>query len=226
MTRTAYDRDGITIIEGDCADVLPNIDPATVGLLLTDPPYGIDHNTLYDDNRFPHNRGGTLRMAPIAGDDKPFDPTPLLSFPHLVLFGANNYMNRLPLSGRWLVWLKVAWGSSGGGLFSDAEMAWHNCGGVPPVLGFQHTWVGFARASEQNAHLHPTQKPAALMRWIVELFTQPGDLVVDPYMGSGPIAQACLETGRRYLGVEIDPHYVQTTIEHRLSQPTLFSQTP
>jgi DNA modification methylase len=71
-----------------------------------------------------------------------------------------------------------------------------------------------------GSHLHPTQKPVSLMRWMVERWTEPGDLVLDPYMGSGPIAQACLETRRRYLGIEIDPHYVQTTLNHRLHQPT------
>jgi DNA modification methylase len=214
MIRTAYDRDGITIWEGDCAEVLPTIDPASVGLLLTDPPYGINHDTDY--TRF--NGGRTY--APIITDRYPFDPRPLLRFPRVALFGANFYSSRLP-EGRWIVWLKMtdpeAWGKT---LMSDAELLWHNASGYPVEM-FSHLWHGACRDSERGLSLHPTQKPVSLMRWLIEKWTKPGDLVLDPYMGSGPIAQACLETRRRYLGVEIDPQYVATTIEHRLGQPTL-----
>jgi site-specific DNA-methyltransferase (adenine-specific) len=212
--RTAFDRDGITILEGDCAEVLPGIDPASVGLLLTDPPYGINLETDYSAMD-----GGTT-YRPVAGDERPFDPTPLLRFPHLALFGANYYAPTLPLGG-WVVWLKAASPEMLGRTWlADAELLWHNRGGRA-VEVFHWHWNGPCRKGERGSFLHPTQKPVALMRWLIEKWTQPGDLVLDPYMGSGPIAQACLETRRRYLGVEIDPAYVQTTIEHRLGQATL-----
>lgn len=59
------------------------------------------------------------------------------------------------------------------------------------------------------------------MRWILEKWTEPGDLVLDPYMGSGPIAQACKEKGRRYIGIEIVEEYCRITVEHRLAQMAL-----
>jgi DNA modification methylase len=213
LVRLAWERDGITILEGDCADVLPSIDPATVGLLLTDPPYGINHDTDYGGMG-----GHTYRR--IVGDGAPYNPDPLLRFAKVALFGANYYSSRLP-EGRWVVWQKSLDPSGEAGRpASDAELLWHNCGGKPVEI-FPHLWVGYFRASERGAYLHPTQKPVALMRWLIEKWTKPGDLVLDPYVGSGPIAQACLETRRRYLGVEIDPAYVAITIEHRLSQACL-----
>jgi len=81
-------------------------------------------------------------------------------------------------------------------------------------------WAGYKRDSELGHHVHPTQKPVALMRWILDKWTEPGDLVFDPYMGSGPIAQACHELGRRYIGVEIVEEYCQTAV-NRLGQQTL-----
>ena len=208
-----FERDGITIYHADCADVLPGVDPASVGLLLTDPPYGISHDTDYS------GMGGRSYRR-IVGDAAPFDPGPLLRFARVGLFGANYYSSRLP-EGRWIVWQKsLDPDGVAGRPASDAELLWHNCGGKP-VEVFPHLWVGYFRASERRAYLHPTQKPVALMRHLVERWTRPGDLVLDPYMGSGPIAQACLELGRRYIGVEIDEGYCRITVEHRLGQPTL-----
>lgn len=57
--------------------------------------------------------------------------------------------------------------------------------------------------------LHPTEKPVALYKKIIELSTQPGDMIFDPYVGSGSSAQAALETGRYFIGCEIDKDYYQ-----------------
>ena len=54
---------------------------------------------------------------------------------------------------------------------------------------------------------HPTQKPLALVEWIIRTFSNPGDLVLDPYMGSGTTAEACLRTGRRFIGIEQEERY-------------------
>ena len=54
---------------------------------------------------------------------------------------------------------------------------------------------------------HPTEKPVALMRHYIENSTQPGDLVFDPFMGSGSTAVACIQSGRRFIGCEIDRKY-------------------
>ena len=99
---------------------------------------------------------------------------------------------------------------------SHAELAWTNL--CSSVRKFSLQWGGEARNREP--HLHPTQKPVGLMRWILEMFTQPGDLVLDPYMGSGPVAQACKKTGRGYLGFEIEEQYCYAAVT-RLGQGML-----
>ncbi len=55
-----------------------------------------------------------------------------------------------------------------------------------------------------RADQHPTEKPVALARHFILLHTKPGDLVLDPFAGRGSTGQACLETGRRFVGVEMD----------------------
>ena len=55
--------------------------------------------------------------------------------------------------------------------------------------------------------VHPTQKPIELMVKIIEDFTHKGDTILDPFMGSGTTGVACVQTGRNFVGIEIDPTY-------------------
>ena len=55
--------------------------------------------------------------------------------------------------------------------------------------------------------VHPTQKNLSVIKGIVETHTNKGDLVLDPFMGSGTLARACQELGRQFIGSEINPDY-------------------
>ncbi|MBV9467646.1 MAG: site-specific DNA-methyltransferase [Abitibacteriaceae bacterium] len=63
---------------------------------------------------------------------------------------------------------------------------------------------GYTRA---NPRLHPTQKPLALLEWLVRSYTNPGDVVLDPFMGSGSTDEACLKQQRWFVGIETEPEY-------------------
>jgi site-specific DNA-methyltransferase (adenine-specific) len=57
---------------------------------------------------------------------------------------------------------------------------------------------------------HPTVKPIRLLTYLCKLTSTPtGGVVLDPFMGSGSTGLACLDTGRDFVGIEIDPHYVE-----------------
>jgi hypothetical protein len=60
---------------------------------------------------------------------------------------------------------------------------------------------------------HPTQKPLALMEWLVKTYTNEGDIVVDPFMGSGTTGVACARLGRRFIGIEKEQTYFDTAVE-------------
>jgi hypothetical protein len=213
--RPYFERDGIVIYLGRWEEVLPTL-AVRPSLLLTDPPYGIAHDTDY--TRFTGGVAASFSShAAIAGDATPFDPTPLLTLaPRVILWGANCYSDRLP-QGSWLVWDKRAPGGAKN-VMSDAEVAWFNQG--HGVYCFSHTWDGFNRASERGTAYHPTQKPVALMRWVLSRWSQPGDLVLDTYAGSGPIAKAAMELGRQYVGIELEERYCEIAAR-RLSQMVL-----
>lgn len=205
-----YEDDVVTIYHGDCLELTDGIDFAAV---VTDPPYGVTHDTNYKRFGKPTSRDWN---APIHGDDKPFDPTPWLTYP-CVLFGANYYADRLPL-GRWIVWDKRD--GTTPMLMADAEMAWHNLPGRAVQL-FQWTWNGFQRQGERGSAHHPTQKPVALMRWILATYLdEPGGAILDPYMGSGTTLRAAKDIGLRCIGIEIDERYCEIAAE-RLGQEVL-----
>jgi site-specific DNA-methyltransferase (adenine-specific)/modification methylase len=157
----------------------------------------------------------------MIGDDAPFDPSLLLSFPIVVLWGGNWYANRLP-PGRWFIWDKQENGGSGD--FSEAEIAWCNTGKAIKI--FRHMWLGVQRRSEVGEpRLHPTQKPVALLRWCLETAKIPrGATVLDPFMGSGTTGVACVRTGRRFIGIEIEREYydiAERRIREAQMQPPL-----
>lgn len=198
------------IIHGDCLDVLPTL-PHDWALVLTDPPYGIAVKTNYRERK----RAALAQcndFAPIHGDDKPFDPSHLLGLGRLILFGGNHYADKLPASPSWIVWDKLDGLTSkrdfGFNDQADCEIAWTNVGGPARVI--PHRWMGAMKGSEHGERrVHPTQKPVWLMARLIEQFTEPGELVLDPYAGSGSTGVACVQAGRRFIGIEREAAYVE-----------------
>lgn len=67
-----------------------------------------------------------------------------------------------------------------------------------------------ARGEEREGNPHPTAKPVALMEWLVKMVTREGQVVLDPFMGSGTTGVACARLGRGFVGVEREPEYFET----------------
>ena len=61
--------------------------------------------------------------------------------------------------------------------------------------------------------LHPTQKPVALMEYLIKTYTNEGETVLDFTMGSGTTGVACVNTGRNFIGIELDPDYFRIAQE-------------
>jgi site-specific DNA-methyltransferase (adenine-specific)/modification methylase len=190
---------------GDCLKILPHI--GKVDAVITDPPYGISYS---------HGKGGgclakstIFNGVKIVGDDKSFDPSVLLNFPVVVLWGANHYASKLPNSPSWLIWDKRRGVCSNDQ--ADCEMAWSNIGG--PARLKQHLWNGMLKDSERGTpRVHPTQKPIEIMKWCIEMAGTP-QTICDPFMGSGTTGVACIRTGRKFVGIEISEDYFKISVE-------------
>ena len=72
---------------------------------------------------------------------------------------------------------------------------------------------------KQERGLHPTQKPVALMEYLIKTYTNEGDTVLDFTMGSGSTGVACVNTGRKFIGIELDPTYYGIACERVLTEP-------
>jgi site-specific DNA-methyltransferase (adenine-specific) len=69
-------------------------------------------------------------------------------------------------------------------------------------------WVETHSEPVKRANHHPTVKPVALMRWLVKLVARPGELVLDPFTGSGSTGVACATEGREFIGIEKEADYI------------------
>ena len=213
------------LILGDCRDILPTLRP--VGAVVSDPPYGINHNT--DFTRFTGGNGrrgaGRVHLA-IYGDNEPFDPVPWLAFPEVILFGANHFWSRLP-DGGCLVWIKRN-DEALNSFLSDGEIAFIK--GKGGVYAYREVIAGSKKAVEAGLDpygpsAHPTQKPIGLMRWCLGYIRSKS--ILDPFMGSGTTGVACALTDRAFVGIEREPSYFEIAcrrIEEAYKQPRLFAE--
>lgn len=220
-----YDKDGITIYQGDCRDVLPRLEK--VDHVITDPPF----------DSVVHSRGGHVKRYDGGPDIATLPFAPLTNVGHIAAEIAR-------LSKRWsLVFCAVRqieqWASAfeANGINVPRVMVWVKPDASPqfsgdrPGHGFEPIllahpvgktrWNGGGhkgvfvenRIDHESGFLHPTQKPLNLLRRLVQLFTDPGDLVLDPFAGSLTTAVACKELGRRCIAVEMDEGYVKAGIK-------------
>jgi DNA modification methylase len=193
-----------TLYNADCLDVLP----IEADAVVSDPPYGMAWDGRIKSGKNGHAAGDARRPAiKIHGDDEPFDPSPWLDYPRVVLFGCNHYAQRLPV-GTTLIWVKKFEDAFCNGWLSDAEIAWMKGGfGCYCKRDTSHNAIA-------NEREHPAQKPVTVMAWCLDMAKVPlGATVLDPYMGSGSTGIACLRTGRNFIGIERDAAHYATAVE-------------
>ena len=191
---------------GDCLQLLKEIPDKSVDLVLTDPPYGIGEAAGKNKSR------GLLAVSKDYGNASwdneritGFVPHVLRVAKHAIIFGGNYYADLLPPSSCWLVWDK----DNGATDFADCELAWTNF--PTAVRRFKWRWQGMLQEDmgRKEERVHPTQKPVALMEWILTKYTSEGDTVLDCFMGSCSTGVACVRLNRNFIGMEIDPHWFE-----------------
>ncbi len=209
-----YEQDGITIYHGDCREILPTL--PKVDLVLTDPPYGINHPTNYA-SRGRGKLAPCKDYLPVFNDERPFDPRWLFNFGDArILWGANYFSHLLSPQSGWLVWDKERPDDLDQ---ATCELAWSDC--VKGVRRIRFLWNGMIRSGEDDL-VHPTQKPIAVMKWCMSLrWTRQYQTIIDPFMGSGTTLVAAKQLGRRAIGIEIEERYCEIAV-NRLRQGVLF----
>jgi site-specific DNA-methyltransferase (adenine-specific) len=212
-----YNRDGATIYLGDCREVLPELKKGAADVMVTDPPYGVSYRSNYGGN-----------FAAIKGDDDAswvpgalaIAADALRNKRHAYIFGPRDLIAPPFRAATELVWDKGALS------MGDLSLPW----------AAQHEPITFAvlvRGSEKGrgnlparlragsilsyprprATRHPTEKPVALLRRLIESSSLAGETVLDPFLGSGSTLVAAVAEGRRGVGVELEEKYAETAAE-------------
>lgn len=182
------------IYQGDCLELMKQIPDKSIDLVLTDPPYGIkaDKMQMGSGN---HQWDKTVSSWDNFIPSKEYFDEMFRVSKNQIIWGGNYFTEILKPSVDWLVWDKLNPNMS----FSEAEFAWVRQGKRIRIFKFY---------SASQKKQHPTQKPIQLFKWCIDKFSKENDIILDPFIGSGTTAIACLKTNRNFIGMELEPKYV------------------
>ncbi|WP_244951083.1 DNA-methyltransferase [Treponema phagedenis] len=208
--------ENIELLHGDCLDFLPKIPDESIQSIITDPPYflGMTHN----------GRKGCFNDLAIC---KPFYEKLFKEYKRILKPDGCIYFfcdwrsyafyypifNTILTAKNCLIWQKLArpiMNNYGFGyemiLFSGKTKTADTKGLFSNIIQNIKSFNSGARKTN-GEKIHPTQKPIELMEKFIFDSTDEGDVVLDSFMGSGTTGIACLNTNRRFIGMEIDDNY-------------------
>lgn len=221
----------ITLLQGDCLELMQDIPDKSVDMIITDPPYMI--NTKSDGN----------------GKINPWADYCNASF----WYAEWIRQSRRILKNTGCLWSFLNWRSFVTFQKAACDIRWpiesvlvwdKCCPGCGTMIGLRTSYELVAlwampnfkiedrslkdiqqfKWSSTKPHGHPAEKPVNLAKWLIEQCTKPGDTVCDLFMGSGTSGEACALTGRGFIGMELDESWIdvaQKRIEEAQEQCTL-----
>jgi site-specific DNA-methyltransferase (adenine-specific) len=209
---------GINIYNRDCLEAMRGMPDNAFDLAIVDPPYGIARfgNRVELSNRL--CKSAKLNEWDIKPTKEYFDELFRVSS-FQIIWGGNNFT--LPNTEYFIIWNKQQTVEN----FASAEYAWTNIKKPAQVFDYSiHKTM--ADRKEDGGKIHPTQKPVALYKWLLDKYAKEGDKILDTHLGSGSIAIACYEYGFNLTGFELDTDYFnaakQRVENHIQSHPKLF----
>jgi len=210
---------------GDCLEILPTLEAGSVDAVITDPPYGTKRDKGFTGSApFRGGNGKPIKRRRYSGDWDNNRPS-IECFEEMqrvskiaFIFGGNYFADLLPQGTHWVVWDKLNTMPT----FGDCELIWTNSS-RKSVKKITCEYNGLLGKREER--YHPTQKPETLMRQLISTYTQEGDTILDPFMGSGTTGVACVQTGRNFIGIEIEPKYYEIA-EKRIAEAQLQVRMP
>lgn len=218
------------IQHGDCRDLIAQINEP-VHCVVTDPPYGVDFVS-----RRAVTPQGKEHVAAVANDDdlagalKLFHDVMNLLLPKCADVAELYVFTRWDIVDSWIRAMRQI--GNDHGFAYKMLLVWAK--GIPGMGDIDSNWgcghelilyckrgrreVPYRRSGiitvdkvANMKHVHPTEKPVALLETLIEMSTDPDELVVDPFSGSGSTILAAKNLGRRGLGMELEDKYVQVS---------------
>jgi site-specific DNA-methyltransferase (adenine-specific) len=185
-------------------------------LAIVDPPYGIARfGSRVAGNRI--DKGNKINEWDIKPNEEYFKELFRVS-KFQIIWGANNFI--LPTTEYFLVWNKKQTVEN----FASAEYAWTNVKKPAQIFDYSiHKTMADRKA--EGGKIHPTQKPVALYKWILDKYAKPGDKILDTHLGSGSIAIACHDYKFDLTACELDKEYYDAAVKritNHVGQTKLF----
>ena len=183
-------------------------------LAIVDPPYGINVNVNMgrrknDKKSNYHKFAGNDSSIP---DKKYFDELKRIS-KNQIIWGGNYMTEYLKPSPCWLMWDKKF---SEEVSFAQFELAW---------TSFSSSAKKYDKSPNQQGRIHPTQKPVALYKWLLDNYAKKGDKILDTHLGSGSSRIACYDFKFDFVGCELDKDYfdlMEDRFKKHISQLSIF----
>ena len=205
--------DKITITNEDNMLLMARYPDNYFDLAIVDPPYGIGESNKQRKNT-PSKKWKSAKndiqyikkeWDSNIPDIKYFNELKRVS-KNQIIWGGNYMTNYLEPKMGWIFWDK----KTGESDFSDGELAWTSFDKA--LRKFEWLWSGFKKQQPEE-RLHPTQKPIALYKWLLDKYAKQGDKILDTHLGSGSIAIAAHDYGFDLTACELDKEYYDKAIQ-------------
>jgi len=197
--------DKITITNEDNMLLMARYPDNYFDLAIVDPNYSETFNT----NACANNKGkkGNYKISNLNSKtpDYYFDELVRVS-KNQIIWGANWYGKYFGIGG-------IVWDKKNTGNYSPCEFAYKSINNHIDIFSFR--WNGMLQEdmSNKEIRIHPTQKPVALYKWILDKYGKEGDKILDTHLGSGSIAIACHDYGFELTACELDKEYYDKAIQ-------------
>ena len=242
-----YKDENIWLMQGDCLDRMKEIPDGSVDMILCDLPYGttackwdsvIPFEPLWEQYKRIAKKNAAIVLtasqpfttALIASNMRDFrycwvwdkvkpssglhaKQQPLRQHEDIVVFGTGNAKYNPQLEDAKERTDKPRAANNGEAFGGKVVLRQHSNGGKK----YPRSVLAISNAN-QHGRVHPTQKPVALMEYLIRTYTNEGDVVLDNCMGSGTTGVACVNTGRKFIGVEMDETYYNVAKDRILSK--------
>lgn len=240
-----YDHAGITIYLGDCREILPQLPTESIDVIWTDPPYGHGNadGDLLSRRAEAVGDGRATQLVPIANDM----PDTMREVVDAMLLEAARILKRdcccccccgggPSPTFAWVAqrmdekglqfFHSVIWDKKNPGMGwrfrrqHEMVMVSHRKGGRLRWADEEKKSANILRFYPPRERYHPNEKPQEMVEYFIKLVSMHGDVILDPFMGSGTTLVAAKQLGRKAIGIEIEEKYCEIAAK-RLSQEVL-----
>jgi site-specific DNA-methyltransferase (adenine-specific) len=204
----------LTITNEDNMELMARYPDKYFDLAIVDPPYKNDFKIVAKDNSAKVKKNYNLNTLNGQPNKSYFNELFRIS-KNQIIWGINYYPFYFGAG-------RLVWDKDNTGVYSDCELAYHSFSDVTRLFKFR--WNGMLQQDMKNkeTRIHPTQKPVALYKWILDKYAKQGDKILDTHLGSGSIAIACHDYGFDLTACELDKEYFDKAMQridaHMLQQ--------